>query len=78
MKKIIATVIIATIGLFVAACAGSTTTNTGNTTSNKVAANSNSMDQGDHRGNMMNGNHSQMGDQQMQKGMGMRPNGNQH
>lgn len=78
MKKIIAFVIIATVGVFAAACANTTTTNTANTTSNKNTATtdsnaSNPMGEGDHRGNMMNGNHSQMGNQQMQRGMGMRP-----
>jgi hypothetical protein len=72
MKKIIAIVIITTVGVFAAACGNSKTTNTANTTSNNTAnanANaSNSMREGDHRGNMMNGNHSQMGNQQMEKG----------
>ncbi len=70
MKKIIAIVIISTVGVFAAACASGTTTNTTNTTSNNTAnANSNgsnSMREGDHRGNMMNGNHSGMGNRRMQ------------
>ena len=81
MKKIIAIVIITAVGVFAAACGNTTTTNTANTASNKTTANANSngsnpMGEGDHRGNMMNGNHSEMGNQQMQKGMGMRPNVN--
>lgn len=77
MKKIISIVILTTVAVFAAACADSTSTNTANTTSNKniVSANSgnsNSMPQGNHRMNEMNGNHSQMGNQQMPKGMNMR------
>ncbi len=70
MKRIIAIVIIATFGVFAVACGNTATTNTTNTTSNTTAnanANgSNSMREGDHRGNMMNGNHSQMGNRRMQ------------
>lgn len=71
MRKIITLVIITTVGVFAAACTNSTTTNTVNTTSNKNAANSNSngshpMGEGEHRGNMMNGNHSGMDNRRMQ------------
>lgn len=68
MKKIIALAIIVTVGVFAGACANSTTANTGNTTSNKNAANANSMGNGEHRGNMnmMNSNHSGMENRRMQ------------
>lgn len=68
MRKIIALVMIATGGLFAAACASNTTTNTVNTTSNKNAPNANSMGNGVHRGNMnmMNGNNSGMDNRRMQ------------
>lgn len=71
MRKIITLVIITTVGVFAAACTNSTTTNTVNTISNKNAANSNSngshpMGEGEHRGNMMNGNHSGMDNRRMQ------------
>ena len=71
MKKIFALVIITAVGVFAAACANFTTTNTANTNSNNNAVNANSngshsMGDGEHRGNMMNGNHSGMDNRRMQ------------
>ena len=74
MKKITATVVIATIAVFIAACANTpTNTNTANSVSNENAANANATpansgsmhggEGGDH------GNHSQIGDQQRRDGM---------
>ena len=81
MKRIVAILIIAIVTVFAAACANNTaTSNTTNATSNKNvantnanSANSNSTHNDDHRMNMMNGNHSELGNRQMQKGMNMKP-----
>ena len=79
MKRIIARIMITTIGVFAAACAGNTTDNVNNSATNKNAAganssaNSNSTNRRENEHEMMNGEHGGMGNRQMEKGMGTRP-----
>lgn len=79
MTKIIALVMIITIGVFAAACTGNTTNNVNNRATNKNAtiannsANSNSTNRRENEHEMTNGEHGGMGNRRMEKGMGMRP-----